>query len=60
VQAQVSGQTVLLDAEKEKVAALQVAMATRLDDKDQLIASLKKQVVPQSVVAKKKTKRKLR
>ena len=58
VQAQVSGQTVLLDAEKEKVAALQVVMATRLDDKDQLIASLKKQVVPQSVVAKKKTKRK--
>jgi hypothetical protein len=35
-------------------------MATRLDDKDQLIASLKKQVAPQSVVAKKKTKRKLR
>jgi hypothetical protein len=60
VQAQVSSQTVLLDAEKEKVAALQVAMATRLDDKDQLIASLKKQVAPQSVVAKKKTKRKLR
>ena len=59
VQAQVSGQTVLLDAEKEKVATFQVAMATRLDDKDQLIASLKKQVVPQSVVAKKKTKRKL-
>jgi chromosome segregation ATPase len=60
VQAQVSGQTVLLDAEKEKVAALQVAMTTRLDDKDQLNASLKKQVVPQSVVAMKKTKRKMR
>ncbi|MDB4222217.1 DNA-binding protein [Granulosicoccus sp.] len=58
VQAQVSGQSVLLDVEKEKVAALQVAMATRLDDKNQLIASLKKQVVQQSVVSKKKTKRK--
>ena len=60
VQAQVSSHTVLLDAEREKVAAVQVAMATRLDDKDQLIASLKKQAGPQSVVSKKKTKRKLR
>lgn len=58
VQAQVSSQTVLLEAEKERVAAFRVAMTTRLDDKDQLIASLKKQVFQQSVVAKKKTKRK--
>ena len=58
VQAQASSQTALLGAEKEKVAAFQVAMTTRLEDKDQLIASLKKQVVQQSVVAKKKTKRK--
>ena len=55
-----SGLTVMLDAEKEKLVALQSTMATRLDDKDQLIASLKKQVVSQQVVAKKKTKRKLR
>ena len=57
VQAQVTGQTALLEAEKEKVAALQVAMVARLDDKDQLIASLKKSVVPQSVVEKKKSER---
>jgi hypothetical protein len=60
VEGQVSGLTVMLDAEKEKLASLQVVMTTRLDDKDQLIASLEQQVVSQSVVAKKKTKRKPR
>jgi hypothetical protein len=58
LEGQVSGLTVMLDAEKEKLVALQSTMATRLNDKDQLIASFKKQVVPQSVAAKKKTKRK--
>jgi chromosome segregation ATPase len=60
VEGQVSGLTVMLDAEKEKLAALQVAMATRIDDKDQLIASLEQQVLSKSVVAKKKTERKPR
>ena len=50
----------MLETAKEKLLALQRTMATRLDDKDQLITSLEQQVFAQSVVAKKKTKRKPR
>lgn len=58
LEGKVSGLAVMLEAEKEKLAALQSTMETRLYDKEQLITSLKEQVASKSAVLKKKTKRK--
>ena len=55
LEGQVSGHTVMLDAEREKLTALRSTMATRLEDKDHLIASLEKQVDAAQVELKKKS-----
>jgi chromosome segregation protein len=59
LEGEMSGLNVMLESEKEKLTTLTSTMATRLSDKDQLIASIEKQLVSQHVGSKKtRTKRK--
>jgi len=59
LEGQVTGLSARLESEKGRVAALQNTMATRLSDKDQLIASLEQQLASLPVDSKmKRTKRK--